>query len=135
MGQEYNEDYVRIRHRNDFSNKLFSAWDYHITNKNVAHFKHKAMKKHFEVYKLQNKYKLLYSSSLTSCTIQDEVWCSEERNTKRNVKEWIIILTIRFFINLFVFLCLAGAGAAIYFTIRLSLERVSCYNLMAISYI
>ena len=50
MGQEYNEDYVRIRHRNDFSNKLFSAWDYHITNKNVAQFKHKAMKKHFEVY-------------------------------------------------------------------------------------
>ena len=53
MGQEYNEDYVRIRHRNDFSNKLFSAWDYHITNKYVAHFKHKAMKKHFEVHKLQ----------------------------------------------------------------------------------
>jgi len=49
MGQEYNEDYIKFSNRNDFSNKLFSAWDYHVTNKNVAHLKHKAMKKHFEV--------------------------------------------------------------------------------------
>ena len=51
MAQEYNEDYIRFRHRNDFANKLFSAWDYHITNKEVAiaHFKHMAMKRHFLV--------------------------------------------------------------------------------------
>lgn len=49
MGQEYNEDYIRFRHRSDFINKLFSAWDYHITNKDVALFKHKAMKIHFQV--------------------------------------------------------------------------------------
>ena len=51
MEQEYNEDYIRVRHRSDFINKLFSAWDYHITNKNVALFKHKAMKIHFQVCK------------------------------------------------------------------------------------
>ena len=49
MAQEYNEDYIRFRHRNDFTNKLFSAWDYHITNEQVAHFKHNAMKRHFLV--------------------------------------------------------------------------------------
>ena len=51
MGQEYNEDYIRFRHRSDFINKLFSACYYHITNKNVALFKHKAMKIHFQVCK------------------------------------------------------------------------------------
>lgn len=49
MGQAYNEDYVRFGRRNDFSNRLFSAWDYHITNKVVATSKHKTMKRHFEV--------------------------------------------------------------------------------------
>ena len=53
------------------------------------------------------------------------MWYIEEKNTKRTVKEWIIIFIIRFFTNTFVFLCLVGAGTAIYFTIRLSLERVS----------
>ena len=53
------------------------------------------------------------------------MWSSEERNKKRNVKEWIIIIIIRFFTNLFVFLCLTGAGVAIYFTIGLSLESES----------
>ena len=49
MGQAYNEDYIQFGHQNDFSNKLFSAWDYHITDKHVADFKHKTMKRHFEV--------------------------------------------------------------------------------------
>lgn len=49
MGQAYNEDYIRLGQRNDFSNKLFSAWDYHITNKDVAISKQKTMKRHFEV--------------------------------------------------------------------------------------
>jgi len=50
MGKEYNEDYIRFgQRRNDFSNMLFSAWDYHITKKNVARIKHKAMKRHLEV--------------------------------------------------------------------------------------
>lgn len=53
------------------------------------------------------------------------MWSSEERNRKRGIKELILVIFIRFFTNLFVILCLAGAGAGIYFAIRLSLERVS----------
>jgi len=49
MGQAYSEGYVPFGQRNDFSNKLFSAWDYHINNGKVAEFKRKIMKKHFEV--------------------------------------------------------------------------------------
>ena len=49
MGQAYNDDYIRFGQRNDFSNKLFSAWDYHITNKDVATSKQRTMKRHFEV--------------------------------------------------------------------------------------
>ena len=52
-----------------------------------------------------------------------------ERTTKRSFKDWFIIVTIRFFVNLFVFLCLAGAGGGIYYTIRLSLERVSQFSI------
>lgn len=48
-----------------------------------------------------------------------------EENKKRPVKEWIVVIIIRILTNLFVLLCLVGAGTAIYFTIRLSLERVS----------
>lgn len=53
------------------------------------------------------------------------MWYIEEKNKKRTFKEWITIFIIRFFTNLFVLLCLVGAGTGIYFTIRLSLERVS----------
>ena len=49
MGQAYNEDYIQFGHKNNFSNKLFSAWDYHITDKDVAVSKHITMKRHFEV--------------------------------------------------------------------------------------
>jgi len=49
MGQAYNEDYIRFGQQKHLSNKLFSAWDYHITNKRVATAKHKTMKRHFEV--------------------------------------------------------------------------------------
>ena len=49
MGQAYSEGYVPFGRRNDFSNKLFSAWDYHITSRKVAEFKRKIMRRHFEV--------------------------------------------------------------------------------------
>ena len=49
MGQAYNEDYIRLGQQNGFSNKLFSAWDHHITNNVVAKSKHVLMKRHFEV--------------------------------------------------------------------------------------
>ena len=51
----------------------------------------------------------------------------KEKNKKRSANEWVIILIIRFFTNLFVLLCLVGTGTAIYFTIRLSLDRVSVH--------
>ena len=51
----------------------------------------------------------------------------KEKNKKRSANEWVIILIIRFFTNLFVLLCLVGTSTAIYFTIRLSLDRVSVY--------
>ena len=49
----------------------------------------------------------------------------KEKNKKRTTREWVIILIIRSFTNLFVLLCLVGTGTAIYFTIRLALDRVS----------
>ena len=62
------------------------------------------------------------------------MWYIEEKDKKRNTKEWIIIFIIRFFTNLFVLLCLAGAGTAIYFTILLSLERVSVVTMVTVCY-
>lgn len=58
MGQAYNEDYIRFGQKNDFSNKLFSAWDYHITDKYVARSKRITMKRHFEVKKTATCYLL-----------------------------------------------------------------------------
>jgi len=62
--------------------------------------------------------------------IQEEVWYIAEREKKRTIREWAIIIIIRLITNTFVLLCLAGAGTAIYYTIRLSLDRVSLIILL-----
>ncbi|XP_065900094.1 transmembrane channel-like protein 7 isoform X2 [Dysidea avara] len=103
MGQAYSEGYVPFGRRNDFSNKLFSAWDYHITSRKVAEFKRKIMRRHFE----------------------EEVWYITEREKKRTIREWATIVIVRIITNSFVLLCLAGASTAIYYTIRLSLDRTT----------
>ena len=53
------------------------------------------------------------------------MWYISEREEKRNIREWVTIVIIRMITNSFVVFCLAGASTAIYFTIRLSLDRVS----------
>ena len=57
--------------------------------------------------------------------IQEEVWYITEREKKRTIREWATIVIVRIITNSFVLLCLAGASTAIYYTIRLSLDRVS----------
>lgn len=51
MGQAYNESYIRLggRQRVNYCNKLFSSWEFSVTDENTAKLKRSQIQREFEV--------------------------------------------------------------------------------------
>lgn len=79
-----------------YCNKVFGAWDFAITDKKAAELKHKNMLQEF----------------MNDIEYQRLQWKKDSRTSKEKCK----LFTVRFLINIFVLLILAGALAGIYFT-------------------
>ena len=56
--------------------------------------------------------------------LQEDIADLEKRSQSRDVKEWVLVFLSRLLANVFVFVILAAAGAAIYYAAVLGLENV-----------
>jgi len=103
MGQAYNESYVEFgsKRRVNFCNKVFTAWDFNITDPNTAKLKRVHIRTDF----------------------QEELADFEKRKKVRIKKEIGEVVVIRVATNLFTIVVLVAAGAAIYFAAEFSLQR------------
>lgn len=102
MGHAYNESYVEFKFnkQSNFCNKLFTAWDFNITDPNTAKVKRAHIRTHFE----------------------EELADHERRNASRSPKQLLIVVLIRTLTNLFTVLVLVGAGAIIFYTAQFQLD-------------
>jgi hypothetical protein len=107
MGQSFSDAYTVniLRDKKvDYCNKVFTAWDFNISDRQSARLQRKSIRTNLEE------------------TLRDE----ERRHRKRTNGELAFVVFIRVLTNLFVLAVLAGEGVAIYYSVQASttLDRV-----------
>lgn len=112
LGNAYNESYLQFgkKRQINFCNKVFSAWDFNITDTNTAKLK-----------KVQIK-----------TDLQEELADWEQRNKHRSGKELAKVIAIRIVTNLFTLLVLIGGGVAIFYAAQFSLTTQSSISFISL---
>lgn len=122
MGHAFNESYVEFgsTRKINFCNKLFTAWDFNITDPKTAKLRQAHIRTDFHVIMIN-----INMCAIFCCFLQEELLDLQAREEKRSWKELFLVIFIRFWTNLFVILTLVGAGAAIYYSAAYELQIVS----------
>eukprot|EP00731_Ephydatia_muelleri_P029443 Em0020g1087a len=109
MGEAYNESYIEFgaNRKINFCNKVFSAWDYNITDETAAVLKRAHIK----------------------TDLEEEVADCGKRLLKRTPSQMFVIILLRLFTNSIVLVILSVAGYVIYLAANWSLSQLSKANL------
>jgi hypothetical protein len=102
MGQAYNESNLLLSRRQtiNYCNKLFSSWEFSVTDHATAKLRRAQIKRQ----------------------IEEDIADLEKRSQKRDAKEIALVILIRTLTNLSVFLILIGTGVAIFRAAQLGLD-------------
>ncbi|CAI8052918.1 Transmembrane channel-like protein 7 [Geodia barretti] len=102
MGQAYNESNLQLSRRQtiNYCNKLFSSWEFSVTDHSTAKLRRAQIKRQ----------------------IEEDIADLEKRSQKRDNREIALVILIRTLTNLSVLLILIGAGVAIFMAAQLGLD-------------
>ena len=138
MGRAYNESYVNFssKRRANFSNKVFTAWDFNITHPQSAKLRHAQIKTDFEVLRPVTAWPVQLQSSLPLpppslppslpppplTPMQEELVDIDRRLVQRSNSELAKVVLIRFLTNSLTVIVLIVAGVIIFYAAQYSLE-------------